>query len=523
MTFASLTLALALSATPAQLPTVPPTAPTMPAPPDMPAPADIPMLPALPEMPEMPEMSMPDFPVLTDVAEAQAAHAMLEAEAAMAAMPSGAAMDASMAHAVLALASAGRVAGALPADFQAPMLGLDMARAELAAAAAGFGGWDGQTRTVSRDREAAAYERGRAALDRRNWDDAVTRFEQVAEMKGDRADAALFWKAYAQSRAGTSSEAQATIAALRSGYPKSRYLNDANALEVELKRGGGQQISPESQQDEDLKLLAIQGLQHSDPEQAIPLLEKILNSSNGPRVKERALYVLALSNSARAREILLGIAKGGGNPDLQRKAIDYLANHSRREGRSALEEVYQASTDQDIRMRVLRAYMSSGDKARLLNAARTEQNTELRTAAIRYLGSSGGTTELAELYDRETNADIRVQIVRSLGAAGAVDRLQHIARNEKDPKVRVQVIRAFTMVGRERTGTTLRDMYASETTPEGKRAIMQALHAQNDADGLVAIARRETDPKMKEDIVRRLSTMTKSKVALDYLMELLNK
>ena len=37
------------------------------------------------------------------------------------------------------------------------------------------------------------------------------------------------------------------------------------------------------------------------------------------------------------------------------------------------------------------------------------------------------------------------------------------------------------------------------------------------------MARRENDPKLKEDIVRRLSTMTKSKVALDYLMELLNK
>lgn len=513
MTFPTLTLALALSAAMAQVPATPPV-PAVPAvEPVMPAMPILPAMPAFPEIFDMPEM--PDMPALAGFPSAEVERALFDAEMAMASMPAHTALAAGFAGAEAALAGAA-------VHFEE----FDMAHAELAAATAAFG-WDGQTRatsrTVSRDRESAAYERGRAALDRRNWDDAVTRFDEVAAMKGDRADAALYWKAYALSRAGRSSEAQATIGALRSGYPQSRYLSDANALEVELKRGGGQQVSPEAQQDEDLKLLAIQGLQHSDPEQAIPLLEKILSSANGPRVKERALYVLALSNSARAREILLNIAKGGGNPDLQRKAIDYLAMHSRRDGRSVLEEVYQSNADQDVRMRVLRAYMSAGDKTRLLNAARTEQNAELRMAAIRYLGSSGGTTELADLYERETSAEIRTQIVRSLGAAGAVDRLQHIARTEKDPKVRTQVIRAFSMVGRERSGTILRDMYASESTVDGKRAIMQAMHGQNDAEGLVAIARRESDPKLKEDIVRRLSTMTKSKVALDYLMELLNK
>ncbi|MDQ3169336.1 MAG: HEAT repeat domain-containing protein [Acidobacteriota bacterium] len=513
MTFATLTLALALSATAAAA-QVPPAAPAQPARPARPTMPARPVVPAQPAVP---------FDIAVSAAIERA---MIEAEAAMAAMPAIAAMPsmeamtAQFAEADVALARAGDHFAGFPVDFSSSMAAADMARAEIAMTA---DRWGGQSASASRDRENASYERGRSALDRRNWEDAIMRFSDVAEMKGARADAALYWKAYAQSRAGKSAEAQATISALRSGYAQSRYLNDANALEVELKRGGGQQVSPEAQQDEDLKLLAIQGLQHSDPEQAIPLLEKILNSANGPRVKERALYVLALSDSARARDILLAIGKGGGNPDLQRKAIDYLATHTGGEGRAMLEDIYRTNPDQDVRMRVLRAYMTNGDRPRLLNAARSEQNPELRLAAIRYLGSSGGTTELAELYERETSKDIRVQIVRSLGAAGAVDRLQQIARTEKDPDVRLQVIRAFGSAGRERTGTTLRDMYANETTPEGKRAIVSALHSQNDADGLVAIARRENDPKLKEDLVRRLSTMTKSKVALEYLMELLNK
>lgn len=523
MTLVTLTAALALSATvaTAQVPPVPPPA-TAP-------PVQTPATPATPPVPPTavvapaeawPMFELPDFVHEFDfppiefpaIASLDVERAMMNAELAVAAMPPMDALHAQLADADAALAELGF-----------DHLGdLSEARAELMAGHAGV--WGPQRgEAFERDRENAAYERGRSALDRRNWDDAVTRFDQVIALKGSRADAALYWKAYAQSRLGKTTEAQASIAALRTGYPKSRYLSDASALEVELKRGGGQAVSPESQQDEDLKLLAIQGLQHSDPEQAIPLIEKILASSNSPRVKERALYVLALSNSSRAREILLGIATGGANPDLQRRAIDYLAMHSQREGQSLLEEVYKANTDPEVRMRVLRAYMSAGDRARLLAVAQNEQNENLRLAAIRYLGSSGSTAELSQLYAKEASKEVRVQIVRSIAAGGGADQLQQIARTEKDPDVRQQVIRAFAAVGRERTGTALRDMYANDASPETRRTIIQALHAQNDAEGLVAIARRETDPKLKEQIVRSLSTMTKSKVALDYLMELLNK
>ena len=517
MTLATFTLALALSATHAQVPPAPPAVPALPAVPS------VPVMPAMPAIPPMP--LIPDMPVIADLPDFDFPHfEMPDFDVPHFEMPdvgallAGVDLDAAMIAAETAMASMPPLAS-MPS-----MAGFEghLAAAESALAGAALS-WEGQARGVSRDRENSAYERARAALDRRNWDDAVERFDVVVSLKGDRADAALYWKAYAQSRAGRAAEAQATIAALRSGYPKSRYLNDANALEVELKRGGGQQVSPEAQQDEDLKLLAIQGLQHSAPEQAIPLLEKILGSSNSPRVKERALYVLALSNSPRAREILLGIAKGAGNPDLQRKAIDYLATHTGGEGRAMLEDIYRTNGDQDVRRRVLRAYMANGDKARLLAVAQNEQNEELRVAAIRYLGSSGGGAELASLYEKESSPEVRAQIVRGLGMSGSADRLRQVVRNEKDPEVRVQAIRAFMMVGREKTGTALRDMYATESTPEGKRAIVQALHAQDDADGLVALARVEKDPKQKEYIVRRLSTMTKSKVALDYLMELLNK
>jgi hypothetical protein len=53
-----------------------------------------------------------------------------------------------------------------------------------------------------------------------------------------------------------------------------------------------------------------------------------------------------------------------------------------------------------------------------------------------------------------------------------------------------------------------------------KRSIVDGLGAQRNAKGLVDLARKETDPAMKREIVSRLSHM-KSKESADYLMELL--
>ena len=55
-----------------------------------------------------------------------------------------------------------------------------------------------------------------------------------------------------------------------------------------------------------------------------------------------------------------------------------------------------------------------------------------------------------------------------------------------------------------------------------KRQVIKSLFIQDNAESLVALARKESDPALKKEIVQRFSLM-KSKVAIDYLMEILNK
>src|SRR6185437_12678184 len=208
-----------------------------------------------------------------------------------------------------------------------------------------------EQRERERDQENSNYDRGQQALDQSRWDRAVTAFDRVAEMKGPKADAALYWKAYAQNKQGQRAEALGTIAELNKTYPKSRYLQDAKALEVEVRRDAGQPVRPENENDEEMKLLALNGLQNSAPDEAIPMLQKFLQGSSSPKLKERALFVLAQSNSPKARDILVGFAKGNANPELQVKAIQYLGIHGGAESRAALADVDASTNDVDVKRR----------------------------------------------------------------------------------------------------------------------------------------------------------------------------
>lgn len=381
---------------------------------------------------------------------------------------------------------------------------------------------EAERRMAERDRENEAYDRGQEALDSNRWDRAISAFDRVIGMKGSRADAALYWKAYAQNRLGQRNEALATLATLTKEYPTSRYLKEARVLEVEVRAAAGQPVKPESQSDEELKLIAIAALQNGDPEQYVPMLEKFLTGPSSPRLKERALFVLAQSSSPRARDALKNYAKGGSTPELQNKAIKYLGVHGGRENRAMLAELYGSTTDISVKREILRAFMVSGEKDRLLTAAQSEQNAELRAEAVRQLGAMGANDELWQMYQKETALDVKKQILQAMFVGGNVTRMIDLAKGEQNPELRRTAVRNLGLMGSKRTGDTLVEMYGTSKDVEVRKAVVEALFLQDNAASLVALARKESDPVMKKQIVQRLSLM-RDKVAIDYMLELLNK
>ena len=151
-----------------------------------------------------------------------------------------------------------------------------------------------------------------------------------------------------------------------------------------------------------------------------------------------------------------------------------------------------------------------------------EQNPELRATAVQQLGVMGAHDELWSLYQKESTVDVKKQIIRALFTGGNVTRLAELARSEKNGELRLLAVRNLGVMGSKRTGDVLVEIYNTDKDPEIRKAVINGLFVSGNAEGLVALARKENDPAMKKEIVSRLSNM-RSKVATDYLLELLNK
>ena len=365
------------------------------------------------------------------------------------------------------------------------------------------------------------YEQARELIDSGRYERALESLDRVAAAPNStRADAALYWKAYAQWKLDQRADALATLADMRKRFPQSRWAKDAQALDVEIRQASGQAVSPDGQASEELKLLALRGLMNSDPDRAIPMIEQLLAGPSTVRVKENALFVLSQSRSSRARDIIAGTAKGNVNPDLQLRAIRYLGAIGGTDNRQVLDDAYRATTDLAVKRAIIRSFGAAGDRQRLLALAKSEKEPELRGEAVRSLGAMNATAELDELYQTETSADVKNQIIRGMVASGNVGSLTKLATSEKDPALKRMAIRNLGAMGSAKTSDTLRSIYTGDPNPEVRAAVIEALFIQQNATSLVALARAEKDPAMKRRIVERLSLM-KSKEASDYMLELL--
>jgi HEAT repeat protein len=375
---------------------------------------------------------------------------------------------------------------------------------------------------VQQDRDERNYRSGKSYLDRKEYEKAIDYLNKVIENKGNRTDGAYYWRAYALNRMGKRDEALASLAELQKNYAGSHWLEDAKALQAEINTQRGQPPSPESTTDEDLKLLVLSGMGNGDPERVVPIVEKLLKSTNSPRLKERALFVLAQSHSQKSREVLAEVAKGGSNPDLQSKAIEYLGVYGGRDNMQILVDVYKSTNDFTVKRAILNSFMVSGGKDNLLAVARSESNSELKVLAIQLLGSAGGSADLAQLYTPDAPIEIKRAVIQGLFVAGNSEKLIELAKSEKDAGVRHLAINQLGVMGRTKTGPTLAGLYSSETDLDNKKAIVNALFIQGNASALVEIARKESDLNLKKTIINQLSIMH-SKEATDYLMEILTK
>ncbi len=363
------------------------------------------------------------------------------------------------------------------------------------------------------------YEQAMELIDEEDWSEALRPLNKLMSLN-TRLDAALYWTGYSYGKMNRTASALSTLARLQKEFPASRWAKEAKALEMEVRGKSGQVPRPDQEDDLDLKLMAVSALAQSDPQEAMPMLSKILTSSSASRkVRERSLFVLAQMGTDQAGNAIAEVAKGNTSPELQRQAIKYLGVFGGPGNRKILGEVYTATSDNSLRREILKSFMVSGDKVRVLSAAKTEKDPALRNEAVRLLGVMGGSSELSQMYPGAVSTDEKKAILHALFLSGAIEPMATAARGEKDKEARLSAVRNLGLMGRN-SEKFLLEMYRSETDFEVKKEVLNAFFLQGNSTRLVEIARTEKDAQLKKEAVHWLSLMN-SKESRAYMLELL--
>src|SRR5207248_1463848 len=351
---------------------------------------------------------------------------------------------------------------------------------------------------------------------------ALDSYSQVVKAGRAHVDEALYWQAYAQDKLGQDPQALRTIAQLRREYPRSQWIKDAGALEQEILRKQGKTVTPDQESDCDLKLLAVNSLMNTDPDKAVPIIEKLLNNGSNSgqcegQVFKKALFVLSQSDSPRARELMLQMATGKLHPELQQEAIHSIGvsgNHD------LLVKIYSGSSNVEAKKSALHSLGISGGCSELLTLSSGEKDAQLVKEAIHSMGIAGCRTQIRDLYNIVTDPGLKPDLLHSTIVSGDTELQEKAALTDTDPNLKTEAIKDLGISGG--SSATLTKIYQNDQNRDVRNAVINALFIKGDAHSLVELARKETNPELKRELVQKMSVMG-NREATDYLMEILNK
>lgn len=359
----------------------------------------------------------------------------------------------------------------------------------------------------SSDEAAKGFREARDFIKDQEWAKAEQKFRSLVREHPQHkdADAALYYLAYALHKQNRLQESDRILDQLIREHPKSSWVNDARAMRIEMAprlKNNDAITQGIKEEDEELKLAALQSLFESSPDRALRVALDILKpgSRSSTTLKEGAIELLSDSESAEADAAVLEVARSETDPRLRRKAVEMLGQMERAGVIELLKELAIKSSDRELAhaaMRALAEHRGPQSRAVLIEIARNGSDADLRTIAISELSDGGDDSvvdELVKLFDAEKNEGVRSHIVSALSEIGtprALAKIVEIAKSSTDVEIRRAAISAL-----------------------GDREDGQAV------DILIQLYDTERDQEMKEEIISALGEM-ENKRALRKLMDII--
>lgn len=403
------------------------------------------------------------------------------------------------------------------------------------------------------------YQAGRQALAGGDFRGAARLFRQILAEHPDSiyAPDAPYWQAFALYRLGGIERMHEALDALdeqREQYPGAATRADGDALAVrirgELARRGDAEAAervtdlagrtsdcPDEDDDNDVRIAALNALLQMDAERAMPILKQVLARRDDCSVglRRKAVFLVAQQESPETEDLLLATARDDPDAEVRKQAVFWLSEVDTDKAVDALEEILETGSDPAIKEKALFALSEhEGERSRQIlqrYAERSDVPVELREKAIFWIGESGDPASgdfLRRLFGQVAEPELKEQLlfaVSEMDDPGGVEWLLEVAtRSNEDVEIRKKAL--FWAGESDMPIGELLGLYDRLDELELKEQLIFVYSQRDDdpaaVDRLIDIARTEPDPELRKKAIFWLGEMDDPRV-VDFLSELINQ
>jgi HEAT repeat protein len=408
------------------------------------------------------------------------------------------------------------------------------------------------------------YRRAREMLNRRDYRAAADLFAQIPvrfPRSGYAADA-LYWRAFALYRAGGERDlrtAMATLRQQRERFPKAATKGDAATLERriqgELARRGDSEAAAAvaaaaesamdmppvppvppvppmpptppmpggaryhgvrdggcAEDDDDMKVAALNALLQMDEARARPILRRVLARRDTASVclRRKAVFLVAQQQADGTEDILLESVRTDPDPEVQRQAVFWLSQVGTDRAVNALDSILRFSQDPDIQDKAIFALSQHGSpraqQALRVYAERAEVPEPAREKAIFWLGQSESAENAAflrSLYGRLKSEDLKKKVVFSLSQMGGPENAKWLLAVARDSSQDIGM-RKQALFGAGQAGVPIEELTGlyAHVADQAMREQLVFVYSQRDEpaalEKLIDIARRDPNPELRK-------------------------
>lgn len=403
------------------------------------------------------------------------------------------------------------------------------------------------------------YRAGRDALQRNDFARAAELFHQVRERYNDSRYTAdsYYWEAFARYRMGGNDDLRAARELLdtqRSRYPRAATHSDAEALRTRIQgvlarqgdEGAAVDIARQADQssatgcpdeDNDVRVAALNALLQMDADQAIPILKKVLARREPctATLRRKAVFLVAQKRSPESTQILLNAVRTDPDSEVREQAVFWLSQVPSEEAVPALDSILRGSKDPELQKKAVFALsqIHSPKASEVLRglATRNDAGEEVREQAVFWMGQQASPENAAfleQLYGQVSSTELKEKIIFSLSQMHRQESgkwLMTIAMNEQEP---IDLRKKALFWAGQIPDVSMADLtglWDRVTNQEMKEQLIFVYSQRKDpaaVDKLIQIAKTDSNPDMRKKALFWLS-QSKDPRAAKVLEDVINQ